>query len=103
MLLLGCSAPLIVIHFLDFIPININSCFHHSDTLAPYRNTATAHGFMAETLFFPFEIDFQPTSVSVYTPLKISLSLLSLLPYHFQDKLVFTSRYFEQFYLFPIW
>ena len=63
-LLLRFSAPFIAIHFLVFLLILSNSCFHHFNALAPYRNTATVHVFMAKILFFQPKFDFK-TSFSL--------------------------------------
>ena len=57
--LFGCNPPYIVIVFLDFLSKSFSSLAFHWIIPAPYLNIATAHVFIAVTLFLPFNLDFK--------------------------------------------
>ena len=58
MSLFQCNPPYIVIVSLDFLSKFFSSLAFHWIIPAPYLNIATAHVFIAVTLFLPFNSDF---------------------------------------------
>ena len=81
MLLFGCNPQYIVIVFLDFLSKSFSSLAFHWIILAPYLNIATAHVFIAVTLFPPFNLDFEINlclrfySLVIFTFISVSLIL----------------------------
>ena len=69
-LLFRCSAPYIIIAFLDILSPSFNSLSFHCSVPAPYKNAVTAHAFIAVILFFShLVLTLEPIETFMYIPL----------------------------------
>ena len=101
MLLFGWNPQYIAIVFLDFLSKSFSSLAFHWIILAPYLNIATAHVFIAVTLFLPFNLDFEINlclrfySLVIFTFISVSLILSNSIipnPFTFHFLLLFIVR-----------
>ena len=90
--LFGCNPPYITIVFLDFLSKSFSSLAFHWIIPTPCLNIATAHVFIAVTLFLPFNLDFK---------INLCLRLYSLVIFSFISVSLILSNSIIPKYVYP--